>query len=752
MTKTNEPQDPLKATQNESKGTSSLSNDDGWGEPTPPVESGWDQEIPGDDSWEQKASSSDDSWQQTPAGDDQNKDLWSDNLNSESVEEAFLALIQSNKPQEEAITTPDITASSENTSDLAMQSNFGQSAPATPVKASVEDEANAFYSMSQSPLETSVNNTTAAENELKPFQAAAAEEGSLHERLAEEIFSDMRADELPEVTVTEGQSITDALSETIAESLAELQSGQAVAETAELADQVRQELASQPPAMPEFSNNNPADTYQAKQPEPNVPPQEFVPNVMPYAALEENLGKPNNNDVVDQQHTQPISFENQKTTPPHNLKQPQEPQYTREFPTVGAPAEMNPPNAIQVETQSGGQRTNVDPEFQALVQWNNSGVEPSHQGPNDIPNFLSQKREEESSFNFKTVFISLGITAVVVSMFYMGFQAGRVKAPGEGGTEKYVDATGQNDRGIVVETPGNSTAKNMFSNNNNESEQQQPVRQVKVRPAQKPKASISVFSVKDLNGTSGKEIPMNIRLEGSNLGLKTMLLFRGIPNEIELSKGLKRENLWSVPISDLKTLSLVVPTNYKGQFSFEVFAFKDKESSPERRLASVSIASQPSVARTDFNSNIGFTPKSKQPAERTEQKVAAIPPQAGNFGNEAKNTRPVEQRPAQRPVRQRQPAAPVVSPHVEKSMMQRGNELLKNGDVSGARLVFEHIASLGSKHAAFALARTYDEDFIDDLLPAGVIGEKELAVKWYKKAAALGHREAETRLAKLGLR
>ncbi len=732
MTKTNEPQDPFKATQNESKGTSSHDNNDGWGEPTPPHNEGWDQEIPEDSGWQQTAASKE----------DDSKDLWSDNLSSESVEEAFLALIQSNKSQEEAEVSSDNYSQSENIPPQKVQSVLDESIS--------EDMDNPFRSVSQSSLEANVQQNT-PENELRPFQSAAAEEGSLHERLAEEIFSDMRAEELPGA---EGQSITDALSETIAESLAELQSGQAAAETAELANQVRQELASQPPAMPEFPNSNPVDVFNSNQLEQEVSPKEFVPSVMPYAALEENLSSTNNNDVVKQQHTQPISFENQKTPPPHNLKQSQEPQYTREFPAVGAPAQLNPPNAIHLETQNGVERTNVDPEFQALVQWNNSGVEPSHQGPNDIPNFLSQKREEESKFSFKTVFISLGITAVVVSMFYMGFQAGRIKPTDE--TASTYDATPRDlrkqENQAEYEKPGKSDdAGKMFARDNNG---EQVVREAKVRPSVKPKASISVFTVKNLSGTSGRTIPMNIRLEGNNLGLKTMLLFRGIPSEIALSSGLRREELWSVPISELDSLSLVVPDSYKGQFTFEVFAFKDKESSPERRLASVSIASQPQTA--SLNTGVRINNNNEQPVVKNNQQTAVLTDDV-NPGNQSENSKSIESRePEQkqriRPQPIRKKAAPVVSPHVEKSMLQRGNELLKNGDISGARLVFEHIASLGSKHAAYALGRTYDENYIDQLLSSGVVPEKELAVKWYKKAAALGHREAEERLSNMGLR
>lgn len=737
MTKTNEPQDPLTATQNESEGTSSHNTNDGWGEPAPANNDGWGQETPADEGWQQ-ASSNDDG-----------KDLWSDNLSSESVEEAFLALIQSNKPQEEAEISSKPAPLSETASKPEEFSTFGTAASSG---AAVEDEAASFLSMNQSSLEEKTQSS--ADAQLNPFQPVAAEEGSLHERLAEEIFSDMSADDLPEVTATEGQSITDALSETIAESLAELQSGQAVAETAELANQVRQEIASsQPPAVPEFPAVNPVNAFQPNKLEQETSPQEFVPSVMPYAALEENMGSTNNNDVVTQQHTKPISFENQKTTPPQNLNTPQDPQFNREFPSAGTPAQLNPPNAIHLETQNEAERTNVDPEFQALVQWNNSGVEPSHQGPNDIPNFLSQKREEESKFSFKTVFISLGITAAVVSMFYMGFHFGRIK-PTEDGIGKIVDATAdlkkQENQAVYEKPSGGDDAEKMF---NEDGQDNQVVRQVKVAPS-KPKASISVFTVKNLSGTAGRTIPMNIRLEGNNLGLKTMLLFRGIPGEIALSKGLKREDLWSVPISDLNSLSLVVPDNYKGQFSFEVFAFKDKESSPERRLASVNIASQP--GRADVGGGISFENRTSKRVIQEEEKTAALPNNSNSFGREERRERVRQTAPAEKPVRQRparkkQPA-PVVSPHVEKSMLQRGNELLKNGDISGARLVFEHIASLGSKHAAFALARTYDENFIDQLLSSGVVPEKELAVKWYKKAAALGHREAEDSLAKLGLR
>jgi hypothetical protein len=74
----------------------------------------------------------------------------------------------------------------------------------------------------------------------------------------------------------------------------------------------------------------------------------------------------------------------------------------------------------------------------------------------------------------------------------------------------------------------------------------------------------------------------------------------------------------------------------------------------------------------------------------------------------------------------------------EQSMLRRARELMQRGHVSGARLIFEHLASQQSALGAFALAQTYDEKFLKTTPVNGMEPDAKLAAKWYRRAAELG--------------
>ena len=88
---------------------------------------------------------------------------------------------------------------------------------------------------------------------------------------------------------------------------------------------------------------------------------------------------------------------------------------------------------------------------------------------------------------------------------------------------------------------------------------------------------------------------------------------------------------------------------------------------------------------------------------------------------------------------------------VAAQFASRGDQLMALKDVSAARRFYEFAANAGNAHAAAALAKTFDPGFFRQ---AGVIGlrpDPALAATWYRKAAALGDREAGARLQAMGV-
>ncbi len=84
------------------------------------------------------------------------------------------------------------------------------------------------------------------------------------------------------------------------------------------------------------------------------------------------------------------------------------------------------------------------------------------------------------------------------------------------------------------------------------------------------------------------------------------------------------------------------------------------------------------------------------------------------------------------------PSGPPVSGAEEGKLMQRASELMERGDITGARLLFEHLARRGSAIGAFALAQSYDQKYLQKMYVRGLTADQKQADFWYRRAAELG--------------
>lgn len=73
-------------------------------------------------------------------------------------------------------------------------------------------------------------------------------------------------------------------------------------------------------------------------------------------------------------------------------------------------------------------------------------------------------------------------------------------------------------------------------------------------------------------------------------------------------------------------------------------------------------------------------------------------------------------------------------------MLRRGEDRLALGDITAARSFFERAGTGGSPRAAFLAARTYDPATLPST--ASALADKARADDWYRRAAALGDRDA----------
>ena len=102
------------------------------------------------------------------------------------------------------------------------------------------------------------------------------------------------------------------------------------------------------------------------------------------------------------------------------------------------------------------------------------------------------------------------------------------------------------------------------------------------------------------------------------------------------------------------------------------------------------------------------------------------------------------------------PDQPKVPPVIQQldadeiaTLMKRGEEFLRNGDIASARLLLRRAASAGNAHAALTLGVTFDPGFLAEQGVLGFAPDVPQARAWYERAVELGSPEARRRLDRL---
>jgi hypothetical protein len=92
------------------------------------------------------------------------------------------------------------------------------------------------------------------------------------------------------------------------------------------------------------------------------------------------------------------------------------------------------------------------------------------------------------------------------------------------------------------------------------------------------------------------------------------------------------------------------------------------------------------------------------------------------------------------------PASRLLDPQEVAELTQRGETLLRTGNVAAARLVLQWPAEASDPRAALALGGTFDPSVLKQLRVVGSTPDLAQARAWYERAAALGSAEASRRL------
>jgi hypothetical protein len=226
-------------------------------------------------------------------------------------------------------------------------------------------------------------------------------------------------------------------------------------------------------------------------------------------------------------------------------------------------------------------------------------------------------------------------------------------------------------------------------------------------PASGP-AYTRAFEVHDVVGLPGRPIALSIVLPKPLGKADAFLSIGGLPDDSQLSAGTRMATgFWMLRFEDIEGLTLKLPDSAPAEIRAEAAILRQDGSKSFEKNFLITMARRGRAG--------GVQTAAAQP-ERTLPTAVKLPKMA---------------------------------PQTEKSILNRANTLLGQGDISAARLMLEHGAVKGCVECGFKLAQICDPLFLNKLDVWGVQPDIEKALRWYAWSAHYGHPKASEAHAKL---
>lgn len=198
---------------------------------------------------------------------------------------------------------------------------------------------------------------------------------------------------------------------------------------------------------------------------------------------------------------------------------------------------------------------------------------------------------------------------------------------------------------------------------------------------------------------------------------------RGLPTAAILSEGHSiSPGAWAVPLAGLASLSISLPVGLQGRWD-AVVALVTIEGTVLIDAKTVLIVGPVQL--------IAPQQQAKEPPKTSVASLGQAPA-------------PLE----------REPVAPTNSKEHDRAMgmYAKGKELLEQGNIQPARMLFRRAAEQGLAESALALGSTYDPVELAKLKVFGLQPDIAAARQWYDRARQLGAAEATARLRRLDSR
>lgn len=246
--------------------------------------------------------------------------------------------------------------------------------------------------------------------------------------------------------------------------------------------------------------------------------------------------------------------------------------------------------------------------------------------------------------------------------------------------------------------------------------------------------------VRDVSTTDSGPLDLDLSVNLDKISGYAFLMFRGVPENFNFTSGFRVKRSWVVSLRDLAELQLAPPEGYIGQFELTVLLVRERNETVESHKMLVSFGQSESPVVADA------PPQNEVPQQNEDELLTSAIPTATPEENTAASPSLI----AQEELGLQIPTELQVTSDQEQKLMKRAADLVEIGEISSARLMFEHLAKKGSGLGAMALAQTYDPTYFRAMKTlGGVSADLEKARMWYQIAADLGQQEAQTRLSAL---
>ena len=237
--------------------------------------------------------------------------------------------------------------------------------------------------------------------------------------------------------------------------------------------------------------------------------------------------------------------------------------------------------------------------------------------------------------------------------------------------------------------------------------------------------AVSVPAAVQMAPNSEASFPIEVG-PSSAVPRRAMILIRGLPTTIALSEGrLFESGVWGVPTDTLNRLKISTASSAVGRVDLIVslVALDGTLLAESRSSLIVSPGAVPATANADMGGNTVFT---AAPSYTLEKPREAAPVAKRLSAEQADQL---------------------------LALVKRGDDQMRVGNVSAARLLYQHAAEGGLAAGAMALAATFDDAELKKLrVVGGVQADPKQAQRWYERAWELGSPEARDRLQRLGAR